>query len=111
MNTVARLPPIRLRTTEKALSAWLGRATPGDRFEYHRGFLVVDISATTERLGERDRLELIRMAGLAYRAADRGLVHLVQRRHGDNDFSYFAIARPRRRRAAASLADLLAQAA
>ena len=32
----------------------------------------------------------------AHDLAERGLVHLVQLRHGAEDYSYFAIARPRR---------------
>ena len=111
MNTVTKFPPIRLQATAMGLSTWLGRAAPGDTFEYHRGFLAVDTMPHAERLPDRDRAELIRVAGLAYRAADRGLVHLVQRRHGENDFSYIAIARRRPRLATASLADVLAQAA
>ena len=39
----------------------------------------------------------------AHDLAERGLVHLVQHRHGAEDYSYFAIARPRREGRAARL--------
>ena len=38
--------------------------------------------------------------------AERGLVHLVQLRHGTEDYSYFAIARPRRKGALPDFATL-----
>jgi hypothetical protein len=40
-------------------------------------------------------LELVQVAHRAWWAAEKNLVHLVQRRLGENSFSYLAIARPR----------------
>lgn len=77
---------------------WLGQAEPGDVLAYHRGFLAVDrfFSPDLRSLGNR-----------ALQATERGLVHLVQRRHGPEDFAYLAIARPKARSEAAELAALV----
>ncbi|SRR6266404_2725438 len=87
--------PVSLPTTDANFCSWLAQASPDDAFEYHRGFLVLDVSPLGETLGARERRELVRVARRARWAADRQLVHLVQRRHAANDFSYLAIARPR----------------
>ena len=72
-----------------SLRAWLDRAEPGASVEYHRGFLAVDrmISA----LSPARRARLAGVADLAFEAAERCLVRLVQRRHGPSVFSYLAI--------------------
>jgi hypothetical protein len=70
---MAKAPVIRIprpRVSEIELCAWVAQAEPGAVLEYHRGYLAHDL-------------------------AERGLVHLVQRRHGPEDYSYFAVARPR----------------
>jgi hypothetical protein len=77
--------------TDIALCAWVAQALPGDRIEYHRGFLAIDRDD-----GSRDRVEVQRLRRLAHRArwaADVGLVHLVQRRLGLDCFAYVAVAR------------------
>jgi hypothetical protein len=104
--------PLRYKflVTEIDLCAWLGQATPNDALEYHRGFLVLDVDAHISRLANSDRLELIQLASRARWAADRRLVHLVQRRLGENQFSYLAIARPRPKTPALS-SMLIAEAA
>lgn len=107
MNAITRLPTARLRLGEIALCAWIGQAAPGDILEYHRGFLALDITVHGTRLCERDRAELARMARRAFLAAENDLVHLVQRRHGPDDYSYLAVARPKPKHAPASLATLL----
>ena len=81
--------------TEIELCAWLSQALPQDALEYHRGFLVLDVDAQISRLANSDRLELIAVASRARWAAEKRLVHLVQRRLGDSRFSYLAIVRPR----------------
>lgn len=106
-SVATRLPSFGRRTTAMDLVAWLGQAEPGDRFEYHDGFLAIDTIPRSDRLAERNRLELLDVARVAYRAAERGLAHLVQRRHGPDQFGYLIIARPRPRRGAGSLADLV----
>lgn len=83
------------QVTEIDFCAWLSQAAPRDAFEYHCGFLVLDVDPRITSLGNADRLELIQVAARALWASDRGLVHLVQRRLGENRFSYLAIARPR----------------
>ena len=83
------------RSQHAALSAalfraWVARANPGERLEYHRGFLTVDCSPAS-RLAEHDRRVLTELADAARKSADGDQVHLVQRRNGPTDFSYLAI--------------------
>jgi hypothetical protein len=80
--------------TEIEFCAWLGQAEPGDSLEYHRGFLVVDLTPFGGPLCSEARSELARTSARAYDLAERGFVHLVQRRVGPDTFSYLAIARP-----------------
>ena len=100
-------PKIRLCLAEIDFCAWLGQAAPGDLLEYHRGFLAMDVSPDRANLDDQERRELGRLARRAWWAAERQLVHLVQRRHAPNDFSYLAIVRPRPNTAPASLSSLL----
>ena len=76
------------------MRAWIDTAVTGDRIEYYRGFLSVDIDPVLSRLAEPDREEIVRLAALARRSAEVGHVHLVQERLGDNCFSYVAVACP-----------------
>src|SRR5215210_6335508 len=82
-----------LPLTETALCRWLGEAVPGDILAYHRGHLSRDVVATDTKT--RSRAELQRVARRALWASESGLVHLVQHRHGPDDYSYLAVARPR----------------
>ncbi len=100
-------PKIRLCLAEIDLCAWLGQAAPGDLLEYHRGFLALDTMPQGMRLAERERTELARVARRAWWAAERGLVHLLQRRNGPDDFTYLAIARARPKILPVSLSSLL----
>ena len=71
--------------------AWLQTALPGSLIEYHRGHLCVD---RQQEIGARDnkaRAVLHDLATRVLRASDQGLVHLVQRRHWPEGFSYLAI--------------------
>ena len=52
------------------------------------------------------RAGLAQLGSRAHDLAERGLVHLVQLRHGAEDYSYFAIARPRREGALPDFASL-----
>ena len=83
--------------------AWLRAAHPGSRITYHRGHLCVDRRQRPHAPHDPARVALNRLANRAMRADERGLVHLVQLRHGDADYSYIAIrARtPAKRRRAA----------
>ena len=104
-------PFITVRTS-RALSdiefcAWVAQAVPGDRLEYHRGFLALDAFAMFSRLVDRDRAELGKLRSRAFWAAETGLVHLVQERVEPGQFAYIAIARPKPKAAAVSLSALL----
>lgn len=94
-NDITNPPP--QPVSEADLCGWLGRAAPGEMLEYHRGFLALDSSPLTERLPNRQRIDLLRVARRAIWAAEHGLAHPVQRRNGAEDYSYLLIARPRPR--------------
>lgn len=95
------------RLTETMFCAWLGQAHPGDALIYHRGVLALDASISSQTPKSDARRELARVARRAWWAASQGLVHLVQRRNGVDDFSYIAIARPRTAEVSASLSLVL----
>lgn len=101
----------RVGVTENDFVDWLVAAQPGDQFVYHRGFLALDTYRPARRMADLERLELVRLAEHALRAASHGLVFLVQRRHGEEDYSYLAIARPRPNKAPVSLSALLLEKA
>ena len=92
---------------ETAFCAWLGQANPGDALVYHRGLLALDAGLNSQTLDSNARRELARVARRAWWAAEQGLVHLVQRRNGVDDFSYIAIARPRTAEVSATLSSVL----
>jgi hypothetical protein len=107
MGRVRRFPTVSLSLSEIEFCGWLGQAEPGDTLEYYRGFLLVDASQHSGRLPEQDRVELMRVARRAWWASEQKLVHLVQHRHGADDYSYIAIARAKPKQASASLSSLL----
>lgn len=111
MNIIAsRLPAIRQPITEIELCIWIGNAAPGDILEYHRGFLALDTIPPGAGGAGPGRRELAHVARRAWWAAERGLIDLVQRRHGANDFSYLAVARSKPRHAPVTLSSLLSVA-
>ena len=75
--------------------AWLQTAQPGSLIEYHRGHLCLDrqqkFDAPHNAPVNKARAVLNELATRALRASERDLVHLVQRRHDDGDYSYLAI--------------------
>jgi hypothetical protein len=97
------------RLDEISFCAWIGQAKPGERLEYHRGFLAHDTFSCATALSDKDRAELKKLASRAFWAFEAGLVHLVQERLATDRFAYIAIARPKPKseRAAASLSALL----
>ena len=110
MAMIAQSPsPARPPLSEISLCGWIGQAAPGDIFEYHRGFLVVDVNPQGTPLPPEARMELSRVAQRAWWASEKGLVHLVQRRAGPEVFRYLAIARSSAAKnpAAQSLSQLL----
>jgi hypothetical protein len=90
---ISNLSPVQQWITEFEFCAWLGQAEPGDSLEYHRGFLVVDLTPFGGPMCSKARLELARTSARVYGLAERDFVHLVQRRIGPDRFSYLAIAR------------------
>ena len=104
---MARPRPIQPpRLTEIELCAWIAQAEPGAVLEYHRGFLALDRTAFGRLADAPARAALGLLANRAHDLAERGLVHLVQLRHGPEDYSYLAIARPRRKGALPDFATL-----
>jgi len=103
-----------IRTTllldEIAFVAWVDQASPGDRLEYHRGFMAIDTDRMMSKLPPDQRRMLCALADAAFRAAMRDLVHLVQARLDANHFAYIAVARARPEGAVASVSSLLLDA-
>ena len=97
--------------TEIGFCAWVAQAAPGAALVYHRGFLVVDTDRLLSSLTPEARLALRSLADAAFRAAEQGLVHLVQARLATDRFAYIAIARPKPRRSGAALSMRLLEAA
>jgi hypothetical protein len=73
--------------------AWLACARPGERLQYYRGLLALDRAKGTSSLREAERRKLTAVADHASAVAGGGKLHLLQERHGDADYSYWAVAR------------------
>jgi hypothetical protein len=86
-----------------AFRAWLARAKPGERLEYHRGLLAPDRVKGAGCLREAERRKLAAVADHALALAGQGKVHLLQERHGDANYSYWAVARAPSRSVAARM--------
>ena len=106
-NLAPNVAPCELRMSDVGFLAWVQQAEPGDRLQYHRGFLALDTFAVISGLSDKERADLGKLADRAFCTAEQGLVHLVQERIGTDNFAYIAIARPKPRHAAASLSALL----
>jgi len=111
--TTATITTIRQKglLTEIQFCAWVAQAMPGDRLEYHRGFMVLDTFPGLSKLGDNERNELRLLGSRAFWSEAQGLVHLVQERLGPDLFSYLAIARPKTRSSADAVTQLAALAA
>jgi hypothetical protein len=83
------------RLSEIELCAWVAQAAPGAVLQYHRGYLALDRTGFGRFADSPERAALSLLGARAHDLAERGLVHLVQHRHGPEDYSYFAIARAR----------------
>jgi hypothetical protein len=97
---MAKAPVIRIprpRVSEIELCAWVAQADPGAALEYHRGYLALDRSGFGSLGNTPARAAVGLLAARAHDLAERGLVHLVQQRHGPEDYSYFAVARAGRK--------------
>ncbi len=92
MNAVLPRPAAPQPVLDAAdFAAWLGAAHAGSRIAHHRGHLIADREKRPDAADAETRAALDRLATAAMRASGQGLVHLVQRRHGDADYSYIAI--------------------
>lgn len=107
LNRIPSADPQQAPLTEAAFCAWLGAAAPGDIITYHRGALARDTCPQLNTLPPDERIQLARLSSRVLKLAEAGQVHLIQRRHGFEDYEYVAIARRRPRRNAASIAHLL----
>lgn len=92
---------------EIGFCAWLSKADRGSALVYHQGALTLDRAPGMSTLPPEAVRRLDRLADRAFAAAERGLVHLVQRRIGECAFAYLAIARPRTRAFPAAIAALV----
>jgi hypothetical protein len=108
---LASVEPANPPVSEVAFCAWLALAAPGERLVYHRGFLAVDAAGLVSSLSPERQRALRDVAAAALRAAEQGLVHLVQVRLGPHRFAYVALARPKSRRPGAALSARLLEAA
>jgi hypothetical protein len=97
---------IALPVTPDDFCGWLAMAMPGSATMYHRGHLGRDRCRSTTALSERDRHGLIALARQALLAAEDGRVHLLQRRHGDGDYSYIAVRARTPRRASSATRNI-----
>jgi hypothetical protein len=95
MNARRKFPAVHLALREAELRAWLEQANAGDVLEYHRGYLAMDRVAGS-RLGEKARQELDRVATKLFALASSSRGHLLQRRHGNGDYTYLFVYRPSR---------------
>jgi hypothetical protein len=111
LPNVSSFPASRQHLTEIELCGWLNQAEPGEALEYHRGFLGIDRTPLGRPMSLKDRIDLIDVAERAMRLAEQGIVHLVQRRLGDDTFAYLAVARSRPAGAALSFSTLFAKEA
>ena len=97
--------------TEIEFCSWLGQAQPDDILEYHQGFLALDrcVVGTAEQIARARALHQV--AERAFELAERGFIHLIQRRLGPDEFSYLAIARPQPDGAVLTFATLMPEEA
>jgi hypothetical protein len=94
-DTEADIPPQRptpvLLTNEAAFCDWVARSAPGASTVYFRGHLAYERMPSVSTFAEPERKRLVALAKRALQAAEDGLVHLVQRRHGPEDYGYIAV--------------------
>jgi len=107
--TTATITTIRSKVpfTEIQFCAWVAQALPGERLEYHRGFLALDRCQGLSRFNAEERTRLTWLGARTFWAAEQGLVHLVQERVSPDQFAYIAVARRKPKAAAVSLSALL----
>lgn len=72
-------------------TAWQIAAKPGQRFEYHRGYIARQVTA-----GNPYARPIVIMCRAVIAAYLTGNFELVQQRHGTDDYSYFIVRRGKR---------------
>jgi hypothetical protein len=90
--------------TENALCDCFADAAPGDAITYHIGLLSRDRDRLASPLDQEAREDLEAVARRAWKFAEAGLAHLVQRRVAEERFAYLLVVRPRPRSAMRKLA-------
>ena len=91
----SRNPQPDISLSEISFCAWVAQAAANEVLVYHRGFLAVDKDTPLAGLSPQEQRALRCLADAAFRAAEQGLIHLVQERLARDRFAYLAIARPK----------------
>jgi hypothetical protein len=94
MTATFHLPDVPVRSLpvdENGLCDWLADAAPGAVLIYYCGHLGHDRMPSTKILPEAQRRQLVDVAARVRQAAEDERVYLLQRRNGEDDFSYMAI--------------------
>ena len=68
--------------SEDEMMLWLAKSKEGERAEYYRGFLFTD-----RQMENKDRSK-IKVAELAWNAYEQSRATLMQKRNGNDDYSY-----------------------
>ena len=97
------------RLDEIALCAWVAHAEPGEALAYHRGLLAIDRGPPGQPFLSPEARAVAKTGNMAMKLAERGFVHLVQRRLAPDQFLYLAIARPRAGEGNGSISSLLSK--
>ena len=80
--------------SEIKFCAWVAQAEPGELLEYHRGSLSLDRGYPEQKNKDPNQVQIDEMSARVFCLAERGFLHLLQKRIGDACFSYLAIVRP-----------------
>ncbi len=77
---------------EASLDYWLGRAKPGERVMYYDGFLMMEKEKFLKSGGTVENFpDKIRTAIFAWKAYERGMVRLMQKKRDYFKYEYVAI--------------------
>lgn len=68
--------------SEDEMMLWLAKSREGERAEYYRGFLFAD-----RQMENKDKSK-IKVAELAWNAYEQSRATLMQKRNGNDDYSY-----------------------
>ncbi len=71
---------------------WLGRARPGEKVVYYDGFLMMDREKFLKSGGSAEGFpDTIRTGIMAWKAYERGMVMLFQRKRDYFEYEYIAV--------------------